>query len=255
MTEALVDSYGGFDRFEYASIVLITATMTAYGMTAGLGAGVVLAAVTFTSQTSKYIFPIRGQMTAATVRSTARRSEAFYDILHVNSKRIHIIQLQGNIFFGNATRLSSEIADLLLQSRGEIWCLLLDFTLVLTIDSSAVETIASIPALCYPFDVKVCCVSRSPSVLNCDSCLLFCFILWCGLLFVIYARYALLEGPIWGFLVRPIYREDSRWPLWIIPLTAASSALARALQSSPPAAHRLTPPWRRNSSTSKKKCI
>jgi sulfate permease, SulP family len=46
MTEALVDSYGGFDRFEYASIVLITATMTAYGMTAGLGAGVVLATPT-----------------------------------------------------------------------------------------------------------------------------------------------------------------------------------------------------------------
>lgn len=155
MTEAMVDSYGGFDHFEYGSILLITVTMTAYGMTAGLGAGVVLAAVTFTSQTSKYIFPIRSQMTAATVRSTARRSANFYDILHVHSKHIHIIQLQGNIFFGNATRLSSEISDLLLQSRGDIWCLLLDFTLVLTIDSSAVETIASIPALCLPFDVKV----------------------------------------------------------------------------------------------------
>ena len=155
MTEALVDSYAGFDHFEYGSILIITATMTAYGMTAGLGAGVVLAAMTFTSQTSKYIFPIRRQMTAAAVRSTARRSARFYDLLHNYSRHIHIMQLQGNIFFGNATRLSTEIADLLLQSRGEIWCLLLDFTLVLTIDSSAVETIASFPALCLPYQVKV----------------------------------------------------------------------------------------------------
>jgi hypothetical protein len=49
-TEALVDSYPALDIVEYSSVVAITLVMTFYGMTAGLGLGVLCAALTFTIQ-------------------------------------------------------------------------------------------------------------------------------------------------------------------------------------------------------------
>lgn len=49
-TEALVDSWGALDAIEYTSVVAITLVMTFYGMTAGLGLGVLCAALTFTLQ-------------------------------------------------------------------------------------------------------------------------------------------------------------------------------------------------------------
>jgi sulfate permease, SulP family len=156
--EALYDSYSSFDLYEYGSILIITITMTAYGMTAGLGAGVVLAAVTFTSQTSKHIPPIRGQMNAHTIRSTARRSPEVSSLLRIHSNRIHVIQLQGTIFFGNATLVTAELRRLLKlmeEADNQIWCIIFDFTLVLGIDSSAVETIAHLPVICRHHNVKV----------------------------------------------------------------------------------------------------
>mmetsp|Transcript_3778 Transcript_3778/g.5864 ORF Transcript_3778/g.5864 Transcript_3778/m.5864 type:complete len:872 (+) Transcript_3778:121-2736(+) len=170
-SEAVFDSYGAFDIFEYGSILIITATMTAYGMTAGLGAGVVLAALTFTSQMSKHTAPLRGQMSALTVRSNARRSREMSALLDVYSKRIHIMQLQGNLFFGNATTLSEEIVQKLQESNGGIWCLILDFTLVLGIDSSAVETIASLPLICKRHGVKVCFARGSNIGFPCEAAL------------------------------------------------------------------------------------
>jgi MFS superfamily sulfate permease-like transporter len=55
----LYDSWGAFDIIEYSSIVAITVAMTFYGMTAGLGLGVICAALTFTLQTSRHVYPIR----------------------------------------------------------------------------------------------------------------------------------------------------------------------------------------------------
>jgi len=124
-------------------------------MTTGLGVGCVLAAFTFTIQTQHHTKILRGQMSAITLRSTARRSERFTTELQVNAHRIHVMQLQGNLFFGNATMLSAEISKIVQEHKGKIWCLLLDFTLVVGIDSSAVETVANIPLVCGRHDVKV----------------------------------------------------------------------------------------------------
>jgi SulP family sulfate permease len=124
-------------------------------MTAGLGVGCVLAAFAFTIQTQYHTKILRGQMSAITLRSTARRSERFVSVLQSHAHRIQVLQLQGNLFFGNATMLSAEISKKVKENQGEIWCLLLDFTLVVGIDSSAVETVANIPIVCGRHNVKV----------------------------------------------------------------------------------------------------
>jgi SulP family sulfate permease len=142
--EALWDSYsyGSFDVFEYGSVVAITIVMTAYGMTAGLALGVFNAALTFTLQSGRHVSPIRSIRTARTLRSSKLRAHDINDILDIHSRHISIFQLQGYLFFGNATILAAKVDELLQKRKNfEIKFIVLDFTLVLAIDSSAAETI------------------------------------------------------------------------------------------------------------------
>jgi SulP family sulfate permease len=81
--EGVYDSYevGGYDTFEYATIWLIVLTMTTSGMLAGLAIGALAAAVTFVVNTGIYTDPIRGIMSASTLRSSLFRSKAARAIL------------------------------------------------------------------------------------------------------------------------------------------------------------------------------
>lgn len=157
-SEALVDSWGAFDAIEYSSVVAITVVMTIFGMTAGLGLGVLCAAMTFTLQASWKVDPIRGKMCGRTLQSTSWRSAGEMTTLDRYSRHIVAIQLQGNIFFGNATLLAAEVEKMLQQSLSSdhIWFVVLDFTLVVGIDSSAAETILKIYRLCRQSNVRIC---------------------------------------------------------------------------------------------------
>ncbi|CAE8737337.1 unnamed protein product [Polarella glacialis] len=99
--EALVDSLEAFDTFE----LLITIVMTTMGMTAGLGFGLVLSAVSFTLQHIRHCDPIRGAMPAATLRSSFRRTREERDLLYESLRHARVVQLQGALFFGNAAFL------------------------------------------------------------------------------------------------------------------------------------------------------
>ena len=153
--EALVDSLGGVDAFEYASIVLITTVMSLRGMTAGLAVGVMCGTLTFTIQQAKHAHPIRGAMTAATIASRKWRCAEANERLRAERKKILVVQLQGTIFFGNSTPLADAIMQHL-RRLGDARVLLLDFTLVTAIDSSATETVAKLAHVCFPLGVQTC---------------------------------------------------------------------------------------------------
>ncbi|CAK0901671.1 unnamed protein product, partial [Prorocentrum cordatum] len=152
--EALVDSLEGFDTFEYSCVVLITITMTIFGMTTGLGFGLVLSAVSFTLQNMRHCEPVRGVMPATTLRSSAKRTSLEREVLKEGMRHVEVVQLQGTIFFGNATVLSSRVEEMLAAKRS-IKALVLDFTLVRSLESSAAETIAKIYAIARRHDVAV----------------------------------------------------------------------------------------------------
>lgn len=157
--EGLWDSYRSFDAVEYASIVAITVVMTFYGMTAGLGLGILCAALTFTIQASQHVNPIRGKMTARTLRSSQWRSQIERKLLDTKMTHVLVIQLQGQLFFGNATILASDVDRYLRESSKTENCtkfLVLDFTLVIGIDSSAAETICKIFEIGRKHNVRVC---------------------------------------------------------------------------------------------------
>lgn len=73
-------------------------------MEAALLAGAISALLTYAIQSITYPKPIRGSMTAATLRSSEwNRSPHAFEVLDSDSTgrlRVHVIQLQGHLFFG-----------------------------------------------------------------------------------------------------------------------------------------------------------
>jgi len=141
---ASVESYSDYDRFEYSGIILITITMVALGMDAALIAGISAAISTYVVQSVTYQHPIKGAISAATLRSSAWNRSAEARMILLDKKkgrdRIYVIQFQGHIFFGNSTMLKESVDRLLVEKsrcgHGPI-VVILDFSHVLAIDSSS----------------------------------------------------------------------------------------------------------------------
>ena len=82
--EGVYDSYGKYDYLEYAGIWAIAFVMTAFGMEAALLMGAVSALLTYAIQSVTYLSPVRGSMTAATLRSSEwNRSPEAFDVSRV----------------------------------------------------------------------------------------------------------------------------------------------------------------------------
>ncbi|CAB9528725.1 solute carrier family 26 [Seminavis robusta] len=144
--EGVYDSWEKFDGLEYAGIWLIVIVMTLQGMEAAMIAGIIAAVSTIAVQNSMYLNPIRGSMSAATLRSSHRnRNYQARDVLdcpHKGRARIIVIQLQGHLFFGNFAQLTTGIHNRLNEMNKDIEgrrIVILDFTLVVGIDSSAAQ--------------------------------------------------------------------------------------------------------------------
>jgi len=149
--EGVVESYHDYDRLEYSGIWLITVVMITFGMDAALVAGIIAALSTYAVQSITYQYPIRGAMTATRLRSSAwNRSFEAQEILMDKMKgrqRIYVIQMQGHIFFGNVTTMTDEIKRKLKEkcnADDKPIVVILDFSRVLGIDSSAAQTIAKL---------------------------------------------------------------------------------------------------------------
>ena len=87
----------GFSALEIISIWAIVVSMTLFGMTAGLAAGMVLAAITFVVDAGPaHLSPIRGHMPATTLRSSKWRSKEARDILNKSDglRRIVCVQVR-----------------------------------------------------------------------------------------------------------------------------------------------------------------
>jgi SulP family sulfate permease len=156
--EGVWDSLGNYDNIEYAGIWLITLVMTIWGMTAGLIASAIAALSTYAFQSITFQNPIRQIMTASTLRSSAwNRCAAARSILeqdHMGRGRIIIFQLQGHLFFGNVALLTDTIKATLkeMKETGEIPLVaIVDFTLVVGMDSSAAHAVAKLKKIFHRF--------------------------------------------------------------------------------------------------------
>jgi len=194
--EALIDSVGGFDAYEYITILALTIVMTLFGMTQGLMLGVFLSALTFVLQTYSYVHPIRHILRATSLRSSKIRTPQLSRFLEEKMREVLVVQLHGQLFFANATILAKHLESVLEQVVGKVRdgssigdeddaespsghgvphstskgtrIVVLDFTLVLGIDSSAAECIADLAKLCSKFHVQVVYVRGSANGFPCQ---------------------------------------------------------------------------------------
>ena len=189
--EGVYDSYAKFDRLEYAGVWLIVVVMVVFGMEGAMVAGMIAAVSTYAVQSITYLNPIRGFMSAATLRSSRRDRPPAADIILdspiVGRNRILVIQLQGHLFFGNIAQLTKSLHMLLTDEDNEEarssnhemstsgkeipefdeWLppliIIMDFSLVVSIDSSAAHAIGKLKNSIlkkYPCEL---CLSVTPS--------------------------------------------------------------------------------------------
>ncbi|KDO35699.1 hypothetical protein SPRG_00496 [Saprolegnia parasitica CBS 223.65] len=152
--EAVVDTYHELDLFEYTNVWIIALTMTFWGMNeVGLAVGALLACITFVVQSAP-AGPLRGSMSAATLRSTAWRSTADLEILDCMMRNVHVVQLKGHLFFGNIHKLSEYVAKIL-EDSPQLEYLVVDFTLVVALDSSAADRLTKLKHVCAAHDVHL----------------------------------------------------------------------------------------------------
>ena len=189
--EALVDCFFTFDSVEYVSVVVITVVITLYGMTEGLIVCAISAAATFVIQSainSNDVGVIKSIRTARTLRSSRRRVKKILQLLESESTSVTVIQLQGYVFFANSMDIFLKVHHLLEENKRNatlsgarappyvsrrdsvslqpvLRFLVLDFTLVQSIDSSAAETVAKLHELCTSYRVRLC-YSRGPTLRN-----------------------------------------------------------------------------------------
>ena len=132
-------------------------------MNAAMIVGAVSAVLTYALQTVTYLDPIRGYMSAATLRSSKRnRNRECNEILDsekTGRNNILVIQLQGHLFFGNSASLNQNIHTILNQKRLSFEMpviVILDFSLVLGIDSSAAQGIIKLKKMMLEkFDIQL----------------------------------------------------------------------------------------------------
>jgi SulP family sulfate permease len=149
--EGTYDSYDKFDSLEYFSIWLIAIVMIILGMDAAMVTGVITAVFVFIMQNMTYVDPVRGSMMASTLRSSqynrGHKAQAILDDPQIGRDRILVVQLQSHLFFGNMAHLTKTISRLLsenVDSRLHPLIVILDFSLVLGIDSSAAQAMTKL---------------------------------------------------------------------------------------------------------------
>ncbi|KAE9248787.1 hypothetical protein PF004_g3694 [Phytophthora fragariae] len=187
LREALIDTYDQLDALELGTVWAIAGTMTFWGMNQGLAVGALLACLTFVMQSARTPTnaPIRGSMSAATLRSHAWRTTDELDVLDRECRNIHVVQLKGHLFFGNINQVSDYVRELFeegadctssriesplesvlsddVRPRPDIRWLVLDFTLVVGLDSSAADRLTKIKYACDAHSCKIVFAAVPPA--------------------------------------------------------------------------------------------
>ena len=127
-----------FPRLDYALILTILVSIALWGFMTGVGIGILIACALFIFSYSRHQV-IRHTFSGMTHLSNVCRSFPEQRLLRQQGNQIHIMLLQGYLFFGTATTLHEQVCQRLEDmTLPEIRFVVLDFRLVSGLDSSAV---------------------------------------------------------------------------------------------------------------------
>jgi SulP family sulfate permease len=144
LTEWLVDSYPRIRRTDYLIIVLILITVAWAGYIIGVGVGLVMALTLFALRYS-LIDVVRLELSGTQHRSNVDRTAEEIELLRPIRPSIHILKLQGFIFFGTAYSLLQRVrARSHALDQPPLRYLILDFRHVTGVDSSALLSLSKL---------------------------------------------------------------------------------------------------------------
>uniref|UniRef100_A0A060T743 ARAD1B20284p n=1 Tax=Blastobotrys adeninivorans TaxID=409370 RepID=A0A060T743_BLAAD len=149
LEEALVDTWGRLNKFEYATIVAIVVTMGMWDFVYGILVGIMLACVTFVYQASQTDI-VTATYTGQVARSTVRRHPVQRKFLQKVGDQIYVLKLTGALFFGTIFKVEVRVRSLLSElefTRSPIRYLIIDISGVSDIDFSAADTFARLSRL------------------------------------------------------------------------------------------------------------
>lgn len=138
LEETVVDSAGKLPRREWLLLMVLLVLVALWGFLPAIGAGILIATVLFAASYAR-VGAIRAAATGATLRSRAARSDTETAVLDAEGARLHVVLLQGYLFFGTAQALLLEVRARL-SGAAPARSVVLDFRHVEGLDSSAVQS-------------------------------------------------------------------------------------------------------------------
>jgi SulP family sulfate permease len=147
MKESVVDTWGHLSKLDYLTVVLIIFGMAVFGFMEGIFLGIILACFFFVVTYSHSQKVIQSSISGIHYRSSVRRLYKQQKFLASVGSQIHILKLQGYLFFGTFRKLEKAIKGLLHDhswKNNPIRFLILDLSFVSGVDFSAVEAFAKI---------------------------------------------------------------------------------------------------------------
>jgi SulP family sulfate permease len=151
-------------RAEYGIVLLILVVIASAGLLAGVGVGIVLAVVHFAVSYSR-VEVVRHSLSGCDFRSNVDRSRAENRVLRDKGDWLYVLELQGFIFFGTASRLLDRVGQRI-KDPGPTHprFLVLDFRQVRGLDASAVLSFVRIRQIAEAQGVALVLTQLSPLI-------------------------------------------------------------------------------------------
>jgi len=149
-------------RQDYIVMVAILVLVAFVGYLEGVGFGVLLTAILFTFNYSR-VGIIKDVLTGETYQSVVDRDHLAQDILQQHGERLTVYRLSGFIFFGSANGLIERILPEQEHTTVEhTHYVIIDFSQVISLDSSAVMSLARLRQLLANRDVTLIFCGLTP---------------------------------------------------------------------------------------------
>ena len=170
MKEAIIDTYGQTHPLEQATIIIITISMTLIGFVEGIILGMILACIFFVVLYS-HRQAVRDECQGDSIQSTVRRLYRHRVFLDAVAKQIHVVRLQGFLFFGTVGEVEHVIREAInnaLIRRRPLRFLVVDFQLATGVDLSASEAFVRIHRLLRKREIYlvICGLSRKSGIIS-----------------------------------------------------------------------------------------
>ncbi len=164
VVEWVIQSWFVFPRTEYAIIIVILLVTAVAGFVEAVAVGLLVAVALFVVNYSRTNV-VRDELSGQHVQSRVTRSPLERKLLQEHGDDLHILRLQGFIFFGTADRLLEQVRERLEdRERKPPRYLLLDFQRVTGIDSTALYSFHRMCQLAKTHQVSVVLTSLSPTI-------------------------------------------------------------------------------------------